>query len=65
MVTERFGVGAVSLLTCPYRMRAAPDRGRGARVAASKGNLFIILYPKRAAFSTSPEDTSDDRQEPE
>jgi len=55
------GTEAASLLTCPYRMQAAPDRGRGARAAASKGNLFIIHYPKRAAFSTSPEDTCADR----
>ena len=39
-------------------MRAAPDRGRGARAAAREGSLLIILHPKRAAFSPSPEDTS-------
>jgi len=61
---ERSGGGAASLLTCPYRMRAAPDCGRGVSAAASEGSLLIILYPKRAVFSLSPEDTSADRLEP-
>jgi len=31
MVTEWCGIGEASLLACPYRVRAATDRGWGAR----------------------------------
>jgi len=45
MVTERCGGGAVSLLTCPYRMRAAPDRGRGARqvLSSAQDKLWQVI----------------------
>ena len=42
-MTEQCGIGAASLLICPYRMRAAPDRGRGARFARGRGKLLIYL----------------------
>jgi hypothetical protein len=43
-VTERCGGRGGELLTCPYRMRAAPDRGWGARVARGRGKLLFIHY---------------------
>ena len=58
------GGGAASLLTCPYRMRAAPDCGRGERAAAREGSLLFFLHPKRAVFSPSPEDTRADQLMP-